>query len=136
MKTEFIRIKRSSFQVGNQETRELRFRILQVREARKFWKQTAGQRQLLCHSADGIRSRRGEFCDSCPDHDCCQPKLRLYFRKNGRDLCLELPKSSLENYQDYSRGLKVCRMNIHETVTIARVVDQGYWGEVTFVPET
>lgn len=46
--------------------------------------------------------------------------------------CLELPKTSYENYRDYTTTLLEKGLNVKEVTTIAAVIDRGYWGEICF----
>jgi hypothetical protein len=135
MKTVFVRIGPEGFTwPGNRRT-ELRMRIHREQEARKLWTKRDNRRELACHSADGVRSREGQSCAACPRRDSCQPRLRLYFRQDGQDFCLELPASSRDNYREYREGLLESGLAPDALVTLARVAGRGYWGEVTFTPD-
>ena len=133
-KTVFVGIKPEGFRLNEKSVKELRFIISRENMARKLWKKTSSQRSLSCFSSNGINSKDGTLCSRCPDLDDCQLKLRLYFEMNNNKYCLELPGSSMENYLEYKDGINNSRLNINKIITLARVVNRGYWGEITFTP--
>lgn len=112
--------------------KELAFVVTGESQARKLWSAGDGEKHLACFSSNGFKSHDGKHCNMCSNLQTCQLKLRLLFKLEGVDCCLELPKTSYENYRRYSTKLLEDSLNVKRVTTMACVVDRGYWGEVCF----
>lgn len=130
--TIFITIRPEGFIVNGQFKKELAFTVITESQARKLWTEANGKKQLACFSSNGRKSYKGKSCNMCSDLDDCQLKLRLLFNLNFKDYCLELPKTSYENYRRYTTKLLEDGFNVKVIITTAYVIDRGYWGEVCF----
>lgn len=128
----FVTIKPEGFVINGQFKKEIRFIVQGEFQARKLWASANNKNHLACFSSNGHKSFNGKHCDTCSDIKNCQLKLRLLFKLESLDYCLELPKTSYENYRKYTTTLLEDGLDIKRIITIANVIDRGYWGEVLF----
>lgn len=131
-KAEFVTIRPEGFIVNGQFWKELVFIVTGESQARKLWSTDNGEKHLTCFSSNGLKSHNGKSCNICPNLHACQLKLRIVFKLESIDCCLELPKTSYENYRIYTTELLGNGLNVKGVTTLAYVVDRGYWGEVCF----
>ena len=132
MRVNFISVKPQGFRLSDSVYPSLRFRVIREGYARKYWKIIHQHRELACFSSNANQSQRGTLCRSCSNIEHCQLKLRLYFKTNKMDSCLELPLTSFQNYQLYKQRLSILRLDVKNIITQAFVKNRGYWGEVHF----
>ena len=130
--TVFITARPDGFRVGAEHHPILRFRLARESIARKLWIVRGGQRQLECFSSNGSTSRHGKACASCADGANCRIKLRLHFTLGNLNCCLELPQTSMENFQRFKDETRLSGMDIRNTLIAATAVDRGYWPEIVF----
>ena len=132
----FIIIRPEGFIVKGQFKKELNFIVATESQARKLWTVSDNKKQLACFSSNGRKSHDGKFCNICPNLNECQLKLRLLFDLKSENCCLELPKTSYENYRNHTTKLLENGLDVKWVITTAYVVDRGYWGEVCFSVNT
>lgn len=132
MKINFISVRPQGFWVEDAVYTSLRLRIIKEGYARKLWKIVDGKRELVCFSSNANLSQTGTRCTTCFNIKQCHLKLRLYFKLNDRDSCLELPLTSFKNYQLYKKKLSILGRDVKNITTLAFVKNRGYWGEVNF----
>ena len=128
----FVAIKPGGFIIEGCFAQTIDFMVCKESMARKLWEMAGNRRHLVCFSPDGMVSRDMTRCVSCSKSKQCQLKLRLHFKMNNKPLCLELPKTSLDNYRMYTRCLFETGYDVRNIVTSAWSEDRGYWGEVHF----
>lgn len=132
MRVNFISVRPQGFRISDSVYPSLRFRVIREGYSRKYWKIQDQHRQLACFSSNATHSQMGTLCRSCPDIKYCQLKLRLYFKLNELDSCLELPFTSFQKYRFYKQKMLLLRMDVKNIITLAFVKNRGYWGEVHF----
>lgn len=130
----FVRITSTGFERAGITSRTLRFQIMRESLARKLWSLQAGRRTLVCFSSNGRVSRTGKQCALCAEQTACLIKYRLYIYLDAAYYCLELPETSYQNYQRYGDHLRQRGSTVYNAITIAHVINRGYWGEVDFMP--
>lgn len=128
----FVGIRPEGFIVDNVYKNTLSFIVQKECQVRKLWKASDNIPALSCFSMNGQSSSKGKKCSLCQDNQSCQVKLRIFFRLDPLYCCLELPKSSYENYRNYTIELLKTGLNVRQVTTIAYIIDRGYWGEVCF----
>jgi len=128
----FISVRPQGFWLSNGVYHSMRFCVLREGYARKHWKIVNGRRELACFSSNGAKSQTGTLCRTCSDIKHCQLKLRLYFKHDDLDSCLELPLTSFQNYRLYKKSLSIVGKDVKKITTRAFVKNRGYWGEVNF----
>lgn len=132
MKVNFIPIKPKGFWLSEGFHTTLKVRVSREGYARKHWQIVDGRRELACFSSNGIQSKTKTLCQTCKDQKHCPLKLRLYFKHNHIDCCLELPLTSFQNYRLYKHRLLKLGLDVKKITTQALVKNMGYWGEVIF----
>lgn len=132
MKINFIPIKPKGFWFSEGFCPTLLIRVLREGYARKHWQVVDGKKELVCFSSNGIQSRTQTLCQTCADQKLCHLKLRLYFKHNHIDSCLELPLTSFQNYRIYKQRILQLGLDVKKITTRALVKNKGYWGEVLF----
>lgn len=129
----FVNVKPHGFYINGIIQNRLVFSIARIVEARKLWSTDDDfTRTLVCFSSNGKYSRDGQSCERCPCQDLCLHKLRIFFKYNNNDYCLEIPFSSKENFDAYLSQLHDDGFYVKDVMTMATVIDRGYWGEVCF----
>lgn len=128
----FVTIRPEGFIVDTIYKNTLSFVVQKECQVRKMWKVIDNAPVLSCFSMNGQRSFKGQNCNVCQDIQSCQLKLRIFFRIDSLYCCMELPKSSYENYRNYTISLLNNKLNVKWVTTTAQVIDRGYWGEVQF----
>lgn len=132
MMVNFISVRPRGFRFSDSVYPSLRFRVIREGYARKYWKIINQHRELACFSSNATQSQKGMLCKSCSNIKHCQLKLRLYFKLNDIDCCLELPLTSFQNYRQYKQRLLKSGQDVQKITTRALVKNKGYWGEVMF----
>lgn len=131
MRVNFISVRPQGFRLSDSVYPSLRFRVSREGYARKHRKTVNEHRQLACFSSNATQSQMGTLCRSCANIKHCQLKLRLYFKLNDIDCCLEL-LTSFQNYRQYKQRLLKSGQDVQKITTRALVKNKGYWGEVMF----
>lgn len=133
----FITIRPEGFIVNKQFKKQLSFVVTGEFQTRKLWSpSTNNENRLACFSPNGRKTHNGKSCDLCPNMENCQLKLRILFKLESLPYCLELPKTSYENYRNYTTKLLGNGLSVKNVTTSASVVDRGYWGEVCFLQKS
>jgi hypothetical protein len=128
----FVGIKPEGFIVDTVYKDTLNFVVQKESQVRKLWEIKDNISVVTCFSMNGQKSFKGKNCSTCQDNLSCQLKLRIFFRLDSLCCCLELPKSSYENYRRYTTKLLESGLYVRNVTTTASIIDRGYWGEVCF----
>lgn len=128
----FVYVRPEGFILNGTFRKTINFIVKKEFQARKLWDTAGSSPNLLCFSSDGRKSHTGKPCLSCPNIVGCQLKLRVLFSIDSLSCCLELPKTSYENYRNYTTALLIKGITVGHVTTLASVVDRGYWGEICF----
>lgn len=122
-----VKVTPEGFVVRDDLQADLEGRVIKTHLVRKRFEDTV----LACDSRDGLIAKDGTDCESCL-HPQCQPMLRIHLKEGVVVYVVDLAVTSAQNFIRLEDALEADEKKLACTQVKLTVVNQGYWGEVTF----